>query len=1169
MSPDGSLIFDTAIDNSGFDADLGKLTSSATTAGAAVAATFATITVAASAAAAEIGMAYESAFAGVKKTVNETASITYADISTEIRNMAKNDMPAAASSISAVAEAAGQLGIATKDITNFSEVMINLGEATNLSADIAASSLAKFANITQMDASNYENLGSTIVALGNNFATTEADIVSMSMRLASAGTTAKMSETDILGFSTAMSSVGIEAEAGGSAMSTFIKRMQTAVETGEGLEDFAEIAGMTAEAFTNLWNSNAAGAVTAFIGNLNNVEQHGRSAVQILDEMGMTEIRLSNTLLALANSGDLMTRAISLSNEAWEENVALSEEVEKRYATTESIMNITKNNLADIGITVYDKFQQPLVSAFEAATDGLQEFNDNLSGGELSGKLDKVADSFEKVSVAAVEMVTSDVLPAMINGMAAVVEHGEEIVFVGTEIAAVFVAWQVGTVIQKVVVGFQTANLQVTLLAAQSGKAAVAQTALAGSLKLSEVAVSLFTGKITLATAAQTVFNRTVAAHPFGALLAALAAVTVATVAFSNSIKKAAEEMETAAPMQGFVQNCYESIEAMQAQKAEFDNLSESLKKQEAAENAEINNIQKLWTELQNYVDENGRVIASNERASEIIGLLNNNYDMNIGFINGQIEGYGELANSMDAYIEKLRLEARIRNNQPAYDDAIKNIDELQSRLEKLQNEEKRKLAAFSSAEGNADIQGVFSEQLNAVRAEKAEVEKLISEYQGVADEYEKLFAPADSLGSSVYTDSQKAADEAYAKRRAEEAEALIKARETATEKLQESWEQLEHDYAADNIKSEEELYAKKREIWEKYGDASYKDHWEYYEDLIQYDKDFAAEQQRLAEQAATAEEQAIRDKWDNIDRLNQMGFITDGEAMKRRKQFIADYYPEYSAEAHDYYKQIYDEENAIVEEGLKKQEEIVDDGLNDILDAHRKAYDELNRQRESYRNKLMAVGGDLFSVDVSKDKDGNEVTTYAVNNLDEQLRKMKEYHRQVSALKQRGASAGLLEELTSLGDEESAQFAKHLAGMSATEFAKINDLYNEKQKLADELAGDLYKSEAQDITDSMTTALTDLATSAYSYGASAAEQFSAGFSAAANELGFGALYNQIQAAGANRNYENYITVAQNENQTIDINVDVTEKSTITLDGKVLGENVTNYQHQETRKKGK
>ena len=1116
MGVDGSLIFDTGLDDNGFETDLSKLTSSATTAGAAIVATFTTITVAASAAVAEIGMAYESAFAGVKKTVNETASITYADISSEIRDMAKNDMPAAAKSISAVAEAAGQLGIATKDITNFSEVMVNLGEATNLSADIAASSLAKFANITQMDASNYENLGSTIVALGNNFATTEADIVSMSMRLASAGTTAKMSETDILGFSTAMSSVGIEAEAGGSAMSTFIKQMQTAVETGEGLEDFAEIAGMTAEAFTNLWNSNAAGAVTAFIGNLNNVEQHGRSAVQILDEMGMTEIRLSNTLLALANSGDLMTRAINLSNEAWKENVALSEEVEKRYATTESIMNITKNNLADIGITVYDKFQQPLVSAFEAATDGLQEFNDNLSNGELAEKMDNAAESFEKVSVAAVEFATSDVLPAIVDGMAAVVEHGEEIIFIGTEIAAVFVAWKVGAVIQSVVVGFQTANLQVALLAAQSGKAAIAQTALAGGLKLSEIAVSLFTGKITLATAAQAAFNQTVAAHPFGAFLAVLAAVTVATVAFSNSIKKAAEEIEIAAPMQGFVQDCYDSIDAMHAQKTELDNLINSMEKQEAAENAEINNIQKLWSELQNYVDENGRVISSNERASEIIGLLNNNYDMNIGFINGQIEGYNELATSMDTYIEKLRLEARIRNNQPIYDDAIKNVDQLKNQLTELEAQEKDLLAAFdlAVANGNIDVQGMLAEQFGAIRMQKVEAEKLISEYQLIIDDYEGLFSNAGQGSSERIKSTAEMQANEYAENQKKIAEKLMDDRIKNTEKLQEKWEELEHEYASSTTMTEEELYAKKREIWNKYGDESYKEHWDYYEDLIQHDKDFAAEQARLAEENAAKEKAELEKRYD-------------------------------------------------------EQFDIVDDGLNDIISAHKEAYSELERQRENYRNKLMAIGGDLFSVDVSEGENGEEITTYTVNNLDEQLRKMKEYHRQISSLKKQGASAGLLEELTSLGDEESAQFAKYLSGMSQTEFAKINELYTEKNKLAEELSAELYQSEAQAISDSMTSALADLATSAYSYGASAAEQFSAGFSAAANDLGMGALYNQIQAQGATRSYENYVTnINGGGSQVFEIKVDVSGESAVYLDGKKVGTVVTEHQGQQKRQTG-
>jgi len=64
--------------------------------------------------------------------------------------------------------------------------MIDLGESTNMEAQEAASSLAKFSNITGVASDSYSRLGATVVSLGNNFATTEADIVVMSTRLASA-----------------------------------------------------------------------------------------------------------------------------------------------------------------------------------------------------------------------------------------------------------------------------------------------------------------------------------------------------------------------------------------------------------------------------------------------------------------------------------------------------------------------------------------------------------------------------------------------------------------------------------------------------------------------------------------------------------------------------------------------------------------------------------------------------------------------------------------------------------------------------------------------------------------------------------------------------------------------------------------------------------------------
>lgn len=156
---------------------------------------------------------YESAFAGVKKTVDETATVSYQKLSDGIRQMAK-ELPASAVEIANVAEVAGQLGIKAEDILSFSRTMIDMGESTNLSAEEAATAIAKVANILGLTSDDYSRFGASVVDLGNNFATTEKDIVEMTNRLAAGGKLAGLTAPEILGLATAMSSVGIEAEAG-------------------------------------------------------------------------------------------------------------------------------------------------------------------------------------------------------------------------------------------------------------------------------------------------------------------------------------------------------------------------------------------------------------------------------------------------------------------------------------------------------------------------------------------------------------------------------------------------------------------------------------------------------------------------------------------------------------------------------------------------------------------------------------------------------------------------------------------------------------------------------------------------------------------------------------------------------------------------------------------
>lgn len=317
---------------------------------------------------------FESAFTGVEKTVDGTEQ-QMAELKQGIRDMAK-EIPSSTTEISAVAEAAGQLGIKTEDILSFTRVMIDLGNSTNLSAEEAASALAKFANITNMSAQDYSKLGATIVDLGNNFATTEADIVEMATRLAATGELAGLSQAQILALATAMSSVGIEAEAGGSAMSKLLKQIQVAVETGSSdLKDFAKVAGMSSSNFKKAFEQDAVKALSAFISGLNDTKRNGKSAIVILEEMGLTEVRLSNTILSLANASGVMTDAIDTASTAWEDNTALTNEANKRYNTLESKIKICINKLKDFAITIGNK----LMPSVEKVIDRIGDFAKWLS----------------------------------------------------------------------------------------------------------------------------------------------------------------------------------------------------------------------------------------------------------------------------------------------------------------------------------------------------------------------------------------------------------------------------------------------------------------------------------------------------------------------------------------------------------------------------------------------------------------------------------------------------------------------------------------------------------------------------------------------------------------------------------------------------------------------
>lgn len=327
--------------------------------------------VAAGAASLKAGIDFESAFTGIEKTVDATEE-QFSEIRTGILEMTKS-MPQAATELAAIGEAAGQLGIKTENILGFTKTMAMLGDATNLSSEAAATALARFANITGMSQDQFDRLGSTIVELGNNFATTESEIVDMASNLAAAGTQVGLTEPEILALSAAMSSLGLESAAGGTAFSRIIREIQIAVETSSSsLKDYAAVANMTGEQFKKSFEEDAATALQAFLYGLTDTNRTGSSTIKILDDLGIKETRTIDTATRLANAHKLLSNSMEMANNAWDENTALATEAEKRYATTASQVSILRNNLVNIGIQIAER----LLPAFNKLVDWLQEVAD-------------------------------------------------------------------------------------------------------------------------------------------------------------------------------------------------------------------------------------------------------------------------------------------------------------------------------------------------------------------------------------------------------------------------------------------------------------------------------------------------------------------------------------------------------------------------------------------------------------------------------------------------------------------------------------------------------------------------------------------------------------------------------------------------------------------------
>lgn len=741
---------------------------------------------------AKTAIEFEDAFVGVKKTVEGTDE-ELEQIRKDIMSLSR-EIPLSTKNLFELAEEAGQLGIATKDITQFTETMAKLGSATNLSATEAGGAIATFVNVMGTLPENYERIGSVIVKLGNNSKATESDIVNMAQRMSGAAATLGMTESSVFGLATALSSVGLEAEMGGTAISKVMNdfnRAASGVETKYGsLSQYAKICGMSTKEFSDTVKNNAGEALKQFVIGLGDTNRTGESTIKLMSELGINEARLTDTMLRLANASGTVEEYMSMADEEWIRNNALNEEASKKYADTASQIEITKNKFSEIadklgkillptindGLkyvgNLTDKFanlskgtQKTIIKvlAFTAAlapvSKGISSISKNLS--QFTKFLDKTSTPFKtlftnikdvnsrtidlsksvkentslfdklKISITKVKTENKDLKTSLANVSAKFKDTTKQVK------DGIDYWHQTASGVDKLKVGI--AGLVGTTVSLKGFSESLKSISQEGA-NFGNFSMAVTSGISSIASAASTGASIGGAyGAAIGAIGAGIGLVVTGIDSWIRANDQSRENLESTKETFSNFKNSLDSINDSYNQN--IKNIQDST----ASQLQYISQMQDLSNEMASFIDVNGRVKDSDaERANVIMTLLNESLGTQLVLEDGVIKNGNEIISNKEQFIaltersaEAVKKETLLQSYQSQYKDAIDAQTKAKREYNDALAEEEKNIANAVKKYQENKISLVELEKIvNSSSKTKQEAEK---NYQGVLNKTDHI----------------------------------------------------------------------------------------------------------------------------------------------------------------------------------------------------------------------------------------------------------------------------------------------------------------------------------------------------------------------------------------------------------------------------------------------
>src|SRR5690625_2095236 len=256
-----------------------------------------------------------------------------------------SSMPVDWGDLTRIGEMAGQMGIASNEVADFTETVTRFSASTDVTVDAAATTMGRLSELLNVTSDEYDNLASSILAVGVNSVATESQIAETSQQIAGIAGTAGLSADEVIGLSAALASIGTPPELSrGIVTRLFTNLMEATNEGGQRLEVFAETAQMSASQFKDAWERDAAGALQAVMQGLGEVEES--QAIERLKDLGIQQVRDIPAVLKLSQNYELLAQSMGVAADGYAQGSALAEHYGVVSEEMSSKIHVLKNQFA-------------------------------------------------------------------------------------------------------------------------------------------------------------------------------------------------------------------------------------------------------------------------------------------------------------------------------------------------------------------------------------------------------------------------------------------------------------------------------------------------------------------------------------------------------------------------------------------------------------------------------------------------------------------------------------------------------------------------------------------------------------------------------------------------------------------------------------------------------